>query len=341
MADGAAPHYLIRSGALEGFRDHVQEAGGDADALLARAGLHPRAASVPDMLIPVAGFRQVLELAAEATGIARFGLSLSQRQSLTKLGAVGYLATHAPSLRQALRVLGRHLGKHDTAARVWLEEDADICLLRLDQTDGPDTAPLQQIDLALGLVVKFIRSVLQPEWTPQAVYLRHARPADARLYARVFRCPVQFGAAVDGVDVARGDMDQALSTADAGLYRVMRDYLALVETRQHHPVSGRVRAIILSGIENGAPTLEQVARRLHMSRSALQRALRSEGQSFRALLEETRFALACRLLRNSDLSLAQIALDLGYCEAAVFTRAFRRMAGKTPSAWRQSAGMRT
>lgn len=327
--------YLIRSGALEGFRDYVLELGGDPGALLRRAGLSPQALEAPDRLIPIEGFRRVLDLAAETTGVARFGLHLSQRQSLAKLGAVGYLATHAQSLRHAMRGLARHIGVHDAATMLSVEDSGDSCLWRLDQIDSAPAAAVQQVDLALGLAVKFTRSVLRPGWNPQVVYLQHARPRDAGHYARVFRCPVQFGAPLDGLDVARADMDQSLATADPGLYRVLRRHLDLLAAQRRQPASSRVRAVIMAELAGGAVALEQVARRLSMSRTTLQRALRDEGCSFQGLLDEIRLAAACRYLREGDRPLAQIALDLGYSEPAVFTRAFKRMCGRTPSDWRR------
>ncbi|MGB0855213.1 MAG: AraC family transcriptional regulator [Pikeienuella sp.] len=327
--------FLIRAGALDGFRDYVLELGGDPRALFRQAGLPPDVDTRPEVLIPVDGFRRILNSAAEATGVDHFGLDLSQRQSLAKLGAVGYLASHSKTLRHAVRMLGRHLEVHDTASYVLIEESPDICLWRFDQADGSDEPRIQQVELALGLAVKFVRSVLRPDWNPQVVYLQHARPRDAAYYARVLRCPVQFRAPLDGLDVTSDDMDRALVTSDPGLHRVLRNHLALLDTQQRRAITGRVRAVVLEQIGQGAVTLEQAAARLSLSRTSLQRALRSEGKSYQSLLDEIRFALACRYLRGSDTPLAEIALKLGYSESAVFTRAFKRISGQTPSDWRR------
>lgn len=328
--------FQIRAGALDGFRDYVLELGCDPRALFQQAGLPPDVDTRPEVLIPVDGFRRVLNSATEATGVNHFGLDLSQRQSLAKLGAVGYLASHSKTLRHAVRMLGRHLEVHDTASHVLVEDSPGTCLWRFDQADRSDEPRIQQVELALGLAIKFVRTVLRPDWNPQVVYLQHARPRDAAHYARVLRCPVQFRASLDGLDVTSDDMDRALVTSDPGLHRVLRDHLALLDTQLRHPISGRVRAVVLEQLGQQAVTLEQAATRLSLSRTSLQRALRDEGKSFQTLLDETRFALACRYLRDNDTPLAQIALNLGYSESAAFTRAFKRMSGQTPSDWRRA-----
>jgi AraC-like DNA-binding protein len=55
------------------------------------------------------------------------------------------------------------------------------------------------------------------------------------------------------------------------------------------------------------------------------------------LLDEARFRDAKQLLAASDLDLKTIAERLQFTDPANFTRAFRRWAGQTPSAFRQAA----
>jgi AraC family transcriptional activator of pobA len=45
---------------------------------------------------------------------------------------------------------------------------------------------------------------------------------------------------------------------------------------------------------------------------------------------------AQRELGYTNLSIKQIAFELGYSDAAYFTRAFRRGAGQAPAQWRQA-----
>jgi transcriptional regulator GlxA family with amidase domain len=40
-------------------------------------------------------------------------------------------------------------------------------------------------------------------------------------------------------------------------------------------------------------------------------------------------------LRTSDLSIAQIAVQMGFSDQAHFTKSFRQVIGQTPAAWRR------
>jgi AraC-like DNA-binding protein len=55
-------------------------------------------------------------------------------------------------------------------------------------------------------------------------------------------------------------------------------------------------------------------------------------------VRESRLRRACNWLENSDKTVTEIAFDLGYNDASNFTRAFRKLTGLSPSAYRREAG---
>ena len=65
------------------------------------------------------------------------------------------------------------------------------------------------------------------------------------------------------------------------------------------------------------------------------RRLRTRGTSHRELLDQTRMALACRLLEYSSKDIAEISELLGYAESRSFIRAFKRWTATTPARWRR------
>jgi len=75
--------------------------------------------------------------------------------------------------------------------------------------------------------------------------------------------------------------------------------------------------------------------RLGTTPATLRRRLRSEGQSFASVKDELRGALAQSLLRADTLSVAEIAIELGFTEPSAFHRAFRKWTGTSPGAFRR------
>jgi transcriptional regulator GlxA family with amidase domain len=85
-------------------------------------------------------------------------------------------------------------------------------------------------------------------------------------------------------------------------------------------------------------TLDDLAREVALSRSALhERFVQCVGQAPMQYLASWRMQLGARLLRESNRTVATIALDVGYDSEAAFSRAFRRAMGTPPAAWRRAA----
>lgn len=82
-------------------------------------------------------------------------------------------------------------------------------------------------------------------------------------------------------------------------------------------------------------SLRELATRVRMSQFHFARKFRlSTGQSPHAYLTQQRMERAKRLLRQSDLPLAQVARRVGYQTQAHFTGVFRRHVGLTPRVFR-------
>jgi len=102
------------------------------------------------------------------------------------------------------------------------------------------------------------------------------------------------------------------------------------------PLTEDLRRVLRTELLRDACSAAAVARLFSMHRRTMSRHLRTEGLAFRQVANEVRFEISCELLQNTDMAVNQIAAVLRYSELSAFTRAFRRWAGQTPSAWRAS-----
>jgi AraC-like DNA-binding protein len=83
-------------------------------------------------------------------------------------------------------------------------------------------------------------------------------------------------------------------------------------------------------------TVEELADRIALSRSAFyERFTALVGQPPMQYLANWRMQAAANLLRQSGASIASIALEVGYESEAAFARAFKRLVGSPPAAWRR------
>jgi AraC-like DNA-binding protein len=99
----------------------------------------------------------------------------------------------------------------------------------------------------------------------------------------------------------------------------------------------RVRATLLEGLPSGKVGMDDVARRLALSKRTLQRRLEEEGTSYQDVLRATREALAVHYLERTDVPSAEISFLLGFEEPNSFFRAFNEWTGRTPETVRRDA----
>jgi AraC-like DNA-binding protein len=85
-------------------------------------------------------------------------------------------------------------------------------------------------------------------------------------------------------------------------------------------------------------TLERLCDASRISRSTLhERFVHFVGMPPMQYLTNWRMQIASRMLRDTAVKVVRVALDVGYESEAAFARAFKRVVGVTPGAWRRQA----
>jgi AraC-like DNA-binding protein len=98
------------------------------------------------------------------------------------------------------------------------------------------------------------------------------------------------------------------------------------------------RAIALLHERPAEPwTIDELGRQIGLSRSALhERFVELVGQPPMQYLTNWRMQCGARLLREDQATVATIAQEVGYDSEAAFARAFKRLVGQPPAAWRRA-----
>ena len=110
-----------------------------------------------------------------------------------------------------------------------------------------------------------------------------------------------------------------------------------MDIRTRDPVV--LRALLLMQQNIDAPlSVEAVARRAGQSRRQLERHFRAAlDLSPQAAFLRLRLSVARHLIETTDKSIAQVAVDCGFCDSSHLSRMFRRVHGTTPNALRTAA----
>lgn len=271
-----------------------------------------------------------------AVGRPGLGLRLGQGYHLTSLGLLGYTMLASRTLADAIAVSHQFRPLSLSICPVSLVELPQGLAMCLDASVLPSDARALVVERGLAAWCAVFAELLQRPFVPLQITLAQGEPLPTALYQDYFACPVS-AADVNSLLIARTDLTSPLPLANAATRQTCADLCArlcagLEEVQT--PLARQVLQLLMRQTAHMLPAA-QVAAQLGISERSLHRRLAAEGQRYRILDERVRRRLAERLLRDSRLDLDSIARQLGYAEAASFSRAFKRWTGQAPAHWRQ------
>ena len=326
---------IVRAAYLNLYLDGLRRVGLPVERSLAAAGLPATVEEMPDAYIGIGP-------ALAAVGGACRDLSLAE---LAELGASSMTtATFSAPLRAA--VLGAPTGFRRLGALLrWVSEEENALVPGMTREgdflrvvlDMPRFAPDPYYPLAEWLnvegIIAVVRTFAGAAWCPPAItFVATTVPSEAAT-ARLGRCRF-----------LTSQRHTSVLVEGALLRRPCQWRAAAERTRlpdRAEPTDWSFGTVLRAMIqpylgETGFP-LEAAAEMVGMSRRTLQRRLRDLGTSYSSLVDEARCDLARRLLADPELKIIDVAMLSGYENPQNFSRAFARLNGMTPSAFRRGA----
>jgi AraC-like DNA-binding protein len=329
-------HVSVRSvrpvlGRLDGL-------GLDVPGVVAAAGIEPATLDDADARIPHDVALRLWHEASRRSGDDAFGIHAAESIRPGAFDVLDYATRSSETLGQGLRRLVRyHRILHD-AAVVQLAVAGERGVLTHALPEPSAVLPRQVAEFIVAGWLVVARQATGTDFAPVEVRFRHPAPGDVSEHRRLFRAPVRFRNAVNGIVLDRATLDAPLVRSDVGLCAVLDRHLAdlLERIPRATGLADRVRQLVGRDLASGVPDARVVASALHMSRRSLQRRLGDDRTSYRGLVESLRRELATRYLAERELAIAEIAFLLGFSETSAFHRAFKRWTGRTPAAFRRS-----
>ena len=286
------------------------------------AGLRTGGATLP---LVCAGF--IWEETAFAAGEENVGLSVGAGSRFEEI-PLGQVVRGSLTIGAGLATAARESSHYSTGHRLWItERDGDVWVQRR-YADALRRGRRQANDFALQMVIDFIRHGAGPYWRPAELYLEGPPPTHAEELAALATDSTHFGATTECLVFPRSVLALPLPPREGR-------FLPVPPTPPGDFASS-VYATIQSMLELGELRLPSVAEAAGTSVRSLQRHLAASNLSFARLVDEARFEAASALLRDPGLRIVDVSAELGYTDAANFTRAFRRWAGVPPLVFRRA-----
>lgn len=317
--------------------EQLARMGVSLDEWFALSEIPPSAIHRQDFVLDIVRFRSLSLDALRLSGEPALGLLVGERLGVQAHGALGYAAMSSRTIREVLDLIQRYIRLRIALLSLSVEEQQGEVRVVLNEL-----VPLGDIRrMVLEGVVCSIQNVLRDVSTGvcslQAASFPFPDPGYAPLAEALLHCPVRYGQDWVGLVLPPDVLDLPLRMSDPRTFKLaeqhcQQELLALEEVRSW---VARVQRILLE-TRIGVPSLEETARRLHVTPRTLHRRLVEEGTTFRRIVDARRHKSAVDQLSSGDASIEEVAYILGYADPANFRRAFRRWTGMPPSRFRQT-----
>ncbi|AEF53779.1 AraC family transcriptional regulator [Marinomonas posidonica] len=313
------------------------EKGLDADSLFKHADLDPSVIEDPcvEIEIEIEKLAGIVEgiwdlLQDEAMGLASSPLPVGAFYMM------GRVTVHEATLGKVLQLACRFYNMVSDAYEMTLSEVDNTAVLAFRLADASlDTSHLFS-DMTLLAWHSYASWLIQERIPLEAVHFPYAEPQQHD-YAKLYPCKRVFKQ-----EALRLVFSQSyLARQNAQSLDALKAYMKRcpIELFLKQPgdisVASDLRALLNRAFATGFPDINESAKSLHMSRRTLIRKLEKEGTSFQKIKDFMRQDRASYWLAQEGISVAVVAEKVGFSDAAVFARAFRRWTGLSPTDYRK------
>lgn len=320
---------LVKLSVLRPFALELRERRVDPGPVFESVGLSEASTLDPELSVHVMVVNQFIENAATAAGDPFLGACVGRKIDLNGWPVLADAEARSSTVGDYLSIFIARANEIAISVTEYLHIDGQTAVFGEKRTFRPTILPAQNDAFMAALAWAILRRSLRDRIDPTDVVVVVSDP-------KVL--PPEF----DLMHPIKGDRlgfsirfpSSWLSTA----FDVVPSDVAPKDTPDSK-VSGFVhsfRQMVRAHIGEGGLTAAQCAGFADLSQQKLKRRLASHGTDITSEINVVRQQYAREALAGSRRSISGIAAELGFSDAANFTRAFRRANGLTPTAYRKS-----
>lgn len=307
------------------------------DIFLYGSKLSPGDLTDPEMFITPEEELKIFRRAISLIPDPKIGLEIGKLHNVSAMSRVAIPAIFCDTFLDAIRIMFKYIDLTQTYCQYELIVKGNFAIMSCEEliVFGDLRRFLCERDLVSAYTL--CCNALGSPLLLKEITLTYPRPEYAKAYQDIFNCPITFNADKYQAIFDKSYLCKQLPLANA-LTRITyekeckRSYARLHEQKS---TLDRIRQELLFPYEE-YPCFDKLAHKLNMSTRTLRRHLAAEGISYKTLLNEIRKKRALELISSTNMSMENIATELGYKDVANFYHAFKNWTGITPSNYRKT-----
>lgn len=295
--------------------------------------------AVPYCYVPTKSLFGFVGQMAKKEGIDDLGFRVCYEAGIELLGpSFAAQVSRSPTLLHAMEMFCRLVSQE--ASQFWSShvEDQDEVRFYVHRTFKPGTLGYTQTEwIGVMAMVAVVGLFAGPSWAPDRISLGTRKPVpriaaetlgDTRILTAQPDVYIAFPRSMLSLCRWQDVSDPPLqlphtARAPYGAEKAATDF------------GGRLAQCLTPHFGDGYPQITLAAEIADTSIRTLQRRLAALGLSYSEVVSRARFAVASRMLTQTDAPVIEIAFATAYSDPSHFSRAFRRLAGVSPREYRR------
>jgi len=327
------PEPTVAAGIAKAILDLAVSKSADQEELLRRANLNAVLLDNQDARVPLTSYRALIRSGKELANDPALALHYGECVDLSDVSVVGLISQASDTMGHCFLQLQRY-------ARLMIELDSGSAA-RFELVPREDGVWLvdnrwfpneffEHTEIAFSQMVCNSRFFGVDPFA-KAVRVTHGDPGYANEYERVLGAPVQFCAEENAMLLQPGVMSRPIGRQGKYVFGILSEHAdrLLQSLKSMNSTRSRVESALMPVLHTGNASVELVATQMGVSRQTLYRKLKEEGLTFQQVLSSLRMKLALQYLQGNKVSVHQIAYLVGFSDPGTFSRAFKRLTGRT------------
>ncbi|MCG8312162.1 MAG: AraC family transcriptional regulator [Pseudomonadales bacterium] len=287
--------------------------------------------------IPLSLYEKAFVAAEKITGDVAIGMRMGSKMYPNSTGIFYFISVAGENLKQIMEAIRKYFPIAYDFLHLDMESDASgLHIVFKYENYRPQRHVIEHLFAHWYTVANELSFDVNN--VPRTLFFSHSNACDEETVNQVFfNVPVLFNQDCDRFDLQIDSVNYHTGHSDRNLFRRTEQWATnlLIQLRSQDRIAKEVSDHVLAVLESGAPSIEDIAKKMHCSGRTLQRRLAERSLSYQMLLDSIRSELAIELLSSTELPITQIATRAGFSDDSTFHRAFKRWTGESPSRFRQ------
>jgi len=291
---------------------------------------------------PLTTLNEAWQSAEQITQDSIIGLHVGEKIHPNDYGLLGQIMMNCNNLAEALESIlsVEFIINNLFVSEVIIENNYAVNRIHCQQYDAENIRHIIEQDISALINIGLF--VMNKEYgehnSPIEIHFRHKPAADIAEYERILKTKVLFEQEHNQAIFPLAILESPIYNPNPRVADILKVELLqlLHEVENQDALTLRLWRYFQIQDASFTADIESIAQQFNITPRTLQRRLQQEGTSFQDELKFFRTQQAKQLLRNKQLTICEVAFQMGFNDNSAFHKAFKRWTGLTPKDYQSS-----